>query len=92
MSELWKELHTRALKFKGINDTIYLLNFAKKIPRYTKGCKCKEFWNTWVRENPPTYKNYFEWTVKAHNAVNKKLGKPLYSVEEARKFYESLEK
>jgi len=88
MSELWKELHTRALKFKGVNDTIFLLNFARRIPRYTKGCKCKEFWSKWIKDNPPDYKNYFDWTVKAHNAVNKKLGKTVYSVEEARKLYE----
>ena len=31
------------------------------------------------RQNPPTYKPsgaYFTWTVKVHNAVNAKLGKP----------------
>ena len=88
--ELWRELHERALKNSGENDIIYLAQFATKIPRYTTGCKCKEFWNNWVRLNPPVYgKNgeFFEWTVKAHNAVNAKLGKPQYTVEQAKAFY-----
>ena len=88
MSQLWKELHERALKFNGKNDRNYLIQFAKRIPRFTKGCKCNEFWNKWVKTNPPTYNKYFEWTVKAHNVVNKKLKKPEFTIEEARKFYQ----
>ena len=91
MSELWKLLHERALNFEGSDDTVFLRNFGAKIPRYTQGCSCKEFWRNWIRLNPPVYgKNgeYFEWTVRAHNAVNKKLGKPEFTVEESRKFYE----
>ena len=87
MSDLWKELHTRSLSFKYNDDMKYLLEFGMKIPRYTTGCKCKEFWVKWIRENPPTFNKYFEWTVKAHNAVNKKLNKPEFTVEEAKKFY-----
>ena len=91
MAELWKELHTRALNFKGEEDRSFLLNFAIRIPRYTTGCKCREFWNQWVKTNPPVFGNngeYFAWSTRAHNAVSKKLGKPTYTVEEARKFYE----
>lgn len=90
MTDLWKMLHERALDFNGNQDATFLRNFQGKIPRYTKGCPCKEFWINWIRRNPPVYgKNgeYFAWTVKAHNATNKKLGKPEYTVEEARKFY-----
>jgi len=87
--ELWKELHERALTFKGDNDNQFLLDFAKKIPRYTTGCACREHWRNIVRQNPPTFGDkYFEWSVKCHNLVNKKIGKPTYTVEEARKFYE----
>lgn len=90
MSELWKELHVNALNYKGNNDSAYLLRFKKRIPRYTTGCSCKEFWVQWTRANPPTYgsnNEYFEWTVRAHNAVNEKLGKPALSVEDALKIY-----
>lgn len=50
------------------DDTTYLLNFANRIPQYE--CKCRQIW---IKENPPTFgEKYFEWTVKTHNAVNKK--------------------
>jgi hypothetical protein len=87
MAELWKELHLRALTTMT-EDKAYIVSFARRIPRYTTGCKCKEFWNLWVRQNPPTYgDDYFAWTVRAHNEVNKKLGKKEYTVEEARTIY-----
>ena len=70
MSELWKELHTRALDYKGNNDRVYLYKFAANIPRYTAGCKCKEFWTGWIRLNPPDYKNYFEWNCNEWNNWN----------------------
>lgn len=95
MSALWKELHIRALNFekKPLDETakrlerVYLLKFGQRIPRYTTGCRCKEFWDNWYRSNPPTFEKYFEWTVKTHNAVNKKLGKPEISVDQARQIY-----
>jgi hypothetical protein len=87
--DLWKELHERALNFKGKDDTAFLINFGHRIPRYTKGCACKEHWRVILKENPPKFgEEYFEWSVNMHNLVNKKLGKPTYTVEEARKFYE----
>lgn len=91
MSELWKELHLRTLNFKGKDDTEFLKNFAKKIPRYTKGCACNEHWKKLVKQHPPVFgEKYFEWGCFCHNEVNKRLGKPTYTVEEARKLYTSL--
>lgn len=90
MAELWKELHTQALKNNGEDETVFLTSFASKIPRYTKGCKCREHWVMWIRSNPPKYgKNgeFFQWTVEAHSSVNKRLGKPTLTVEEARELY-----
>ena len=87
--DLWRELHERALNFKGENDNAFLLAFSKKIPRYTPGCSCREHWKLIIKQNPPKFGDqYFAWTVLCHNEINKKLGKPVYSVEEARKFYE----
>ena len=87
MAELWKQLHTRALNFKGKDDSVFLNNFMKKIPRYTKGCKCKEHWVIFIKQNPPNYNDYFAWSVKAHNHINKLTNKPVYTVEQAKKFY-----
>ena len=90
MSLLWKELHTRALQNKGEDDTPYLTEFSKKIPKYTRGCSCQEFWRIYIRTHPPKFgpnEEYFAWTVECHNAVNKKLNKPTYTIEETKKFY-----
>ena len=77
MSALWNELHKRALSVK-IDDSAYLKQFAKRIPRYTRGCKCNEHWVKYVKANPPTFgEKYFEWTVKAHNNINLLISIPL---------------
>ena len=88
---LWKELHNRALTFRGHNDSSFIVDFSEKIPQFLSGCKCNEFFNKYVLENPPNYSpnRYFEWTVRCHNAVNHKLGKKLISVEEARRIHSS---
>ena len=91
MAELWKELHERAYNFKGKDDKIFLLEFSKKIPTFTKGCRCREFWLIYVRNHPPVFgenREYFNWTVNLHNEVNKKLGKSIISLEEAKKLYQ----
>lgn len=82
---LWLELHNRAINHDGSNDAKFINEFGKKIPRFMHGCSCNEFWNKWIRANPPNYAQgkYFEWTVKTHNAVNAKLGKPQITLEEA---------
>jgi Erv1 / Alr family len=96
MSNLWKELHERAYNFKGKDDTVFLKNFATKIPRYTRGCKCREFWLIYVRSHPPIFgkngEGYFKWSIDCHNAVNLKLKKPVISLEDAKKLYSYLEK
>jgi len=91
MSELWKELHARALHHQEDHDIAYLMNFTRSIPRYTSGCHCKEFFTNWHRQNPVEYgpnHAYFKWTVRAHNAVNVKLGKPELSYEDAFQLYQ----
>ena len=93
MSDLWKELHKRAFNHNQPNDSLYLTTFATRIPKY-HNCNCQEFWNTWIKNNPPSYgtdtngnNKYFEWTIKTHNAVNKKLNKPTVTLEDAIKLY-----
>ncbi|ARF09970.1 hypothetical protein Indivirus_6_36 [Indivirus ILV1] len=88
MSQLWKELHERAISFTEKNDTLFINQWSAKIPRFTRGCKCHEFWVVWYSKNKPDFSNnpdsYFAWTVKAHNAVNAKLRKKIWTVEEAK--------
>ena len=88
--ELWRELHERALEYDGENDMAFLLQFSLRIPQFNEKCRCKEDWMKIVRANPPRFgKNgeYFAWTVHCHNEVSKRLGKPTYTVEQAKAFY-----
>lgn len=87
-SENWKILHERALEYKGKSDIMFLGKFRKTIPNFSEGgCKCKDFWISYMKKNPPTYgldeNSYFAWTVNLHNAVNEKLGKKIISLDEA---------
>ena len=87
---LWNELHVRALEYEGENDMAFLLQFSLRIPKFNETCRCKEDWMKIVRANPPRFgKNgeYFAWTVFCHNEVSKRLGKPTYTVEQAKAFY-----
>jgi hypothetical protein len=87
--ELWQELHERALTHQG-DDIPYLLQFSLRIPKFNATCRCKEDWMRIVRQNPPKFGEngeYFAWTVLCHNLVNQKLGKPTYTVDEAKAFY-----
>ena len=86
-SDLWKQFHTNALQYKLLTPDPFLHKFRNSIPRYTKShCRCHEFWEQYIKKNPPTYgpnDEYFVWSVHAHNAVNTKLNKPLVTVEDA---------
>jgi hypothetical protein len=47
---------------------------------------CRAHWRAIVRAHPPDFASahsYFVWTVRAHNAVNRLLGKPIVSVARA---------
>ena len=87
--ELWAMLHKRACHHDGRNDSRFIAEFGRKIPRYMRGCSCNEFWRQYIKKNPPVYTKYgyFKWTVDLHNAVNAKLGKKQISLEEARKIW-----
>ena len=86
--QLWEELHTRALLVGFLNpsdEKKFIKEWAEKIPSF--GCPCKAFWNQWIKINPPNLTSkdkYFEWTVRAHNGVNVKLGRSVWSVDRAK--------
>lgn len=90
--ELWKELHLRALNYVQDentmgNETMFLNKWTLRVP--VKGCRCADHWNLWYKNNPIDFSNYFGWTVTAHNAVNTKLGKPIWTVEQALEYWKT---
>jgi len=73
---LWEELHQ-----KNNADAKWLSKWVKKIPQF--GCACRESFQLILREFPPRFDDWFTWTVDVHNAVNRKLNRKEWTLEEA---------
>jgi hypothetical protein len=72
----WEELHTVQ------NPTEeWFADWLSRIPRY--GCSCSKDFEAILKSFPVDYRIFFVWSVRVHNAVNQKLGKPIFSMEEA---------
>lgn len=79
-ADLWAGLHRLALNpDKAEAFTRFLAGLRNAIPCGV----CRGHWDAWIANNPPDG-DLFAWTVAAHNAVNARLGRPLFHVEEAR--------
>lgn len=76
----WAKLHRRALGVRD-DDRAWLMQFANGLP-----CgECRgHFWQQLLVLPPVWGDGYFAWTVALHNEVSGRLGKRLWSVEEAR--------
>lgn len=85
--QLWKELHQRALAHEGEQDWVWLDQWRERIPRY--GCNCRSKWKELMAKHPPTWNHYFEWTWRMHNAVSESLGKPTFTLQQARQIWEN---
>lgn len=84
--QLWRELHHWALTTDRRDAPRWLVRFATRI-----GCgECRREWETLVTEHPPDCSSneaLFAWSVAAHNAVNRRLGKPEMSLEAAEVYW-----
>lgn len=78
LRSMWAELHRAALA--GPLAPEWLEGFARRVP-----CgACKTHWREILDAAPPDPADPFAWSVRAHNAVNRRLGKAELSVDEAR--------
>jgi hypothetical protein len=84
-SSLWKELHLWALTKEP--DIDWLISWEKKVKAALGICTCYKHWLKLKEQYPVDWDNLFEWTVRVHNIVNRKLGKPQMTVAEARELY-----
>jgi len=77
--EAWRILHS-----ERHGNAEWLASWvANHIP---KGCGCSKSATTLFDLCPPRYdspEEWFTWTVEFHNLVNKKLGKPIFSIDDA---------
>ena len=80
--QLWALLHRWALSADPASGRRWLGEFEWKI-----GCnECRLHWSRWVAEHPPALSGreaLFAWTVEAHNAVSRRLGKPEMDLKSA---------
>ena len=76
----WKDLHSGV-----VCDQASLEKWEAKIPQY--GCRCRKDYEVYKASNPPDFSSpeaLWLWGYNLHNWVNRKLGKPELTVEEAR--------
>lgn len=97
-SHAWSTLHLFAIgypKSPTYEDIVayknFYENFWKVIPCY----KCSVNYRRHLKEYPldnylTDNKKLFEWTVNLHNIVNKELGKPQMSIEDATNIYRNI--
>lgn len=85
-SAAWAELHTQAHPtpewFAGWLDRLG-----------TRGCSCGASFGEILRADPADFSSenaFFECGARWHNEVNRKLGKPVMGVEEARERWQSI--
>lgn len=74
--KLWAELHA-----KRNADQQWFESWLKRVP-----CgECRTGAKAILEQLPPVFGDgWFEWTVNFHNKVNEKLGKPQFTLDEAR--------
>jgi hypothetical protein len=85
---LWKFLHINSLNYPN-NPThmeqMYHLNFFISLGNIIPCDKCKYHYNEYINQIPPNLtnrNNLIMWLHNFHNAVNKRLGKKTYTLEE----------
>jgi hypothetical protein len=79
-AELWAEIHSRALRHDGSDDSAFIATVTARLPCST----CRPHWLAFLGATPPDFgPGYFAWTVAAHNEVNTRLGKPIVSIGQA---------
>jgi len=77
----WMTLHIACL---GCQDYKALSEFVEGYIYIIPCLTCREHFEKVLVENPvPEAGDFFKWSVDVHNIVNKRLGKPEFSYEEA---------
>lgn len=86
---MWADLHRWALKvdFAPPRGTRRVREWIDDFNRLIPCGDCSAHWTKMVTENPPDFSSndaLFAWSVARHNDVNRRIGKPEMSVDDAR--------
>jgi len=90
-SRYWAELHLFALRYDMLKqkDEYHLFSWLQgwmdSLP--FEGCPCEQHLKDFVENNTPPLDAFFDWTISLHNSVNDRIGKPIYTPENARKLW-----
>jgi len=93
---MWKSMHFVALKYPQnptTEDKMNYMTYYKSIGNVLPCPPCRNHYKKMLEEYPMTEEvmmnndTLFAWTVLLHNKVNQRLGKKVYTVEEAKKLY-----
>jgi hypothetical protein len=83
----WHALHSyhQEGEWNPAKAQAFYLQWLKTIPSY--GCSCASEWTAITKLHPPVFDSkeaFFVWGAERHNDVNRKLGKPEITIEQAR--------
>ena len=77
----WMTLHIACL---GCQDSKVLMDFVEGYKEIIPCLSCRDHFEQVLIDNPvPEADDLFKWSVDVHNIVNKRLGKPEFSYEDA---------
>jgi hypothetical protein len=68
---LWSELHS-----KQDPTPKWFADWVGRVPNF--GCGCRSWLREYLRDNPPDFDGFRDWSIGLHNVVNRKLGKPAH--------------
>jgi len=80
---LWAELHAYRQtheRWLPMEAEDFVRRWEARIPNFSS-CACREHYHEIRANNPPAFGSYEEfhaWTIRLHNAVNVRLGKPMF--------------
>jgi hypothetical protein len=93
---MWQSMHYVALKYPQNptnEEKMNYMNYYKSIGDILPCPPCRKHYKKMLEDHPmndevmQSNDTLFAWTVFLHNKVNQRLGKKIYTVEEAKKLY-----
>lgn len=89
----WGTIHMAGLESNesgNDNDFDFFLRLVSLIAKRFKATECRQHFIEFVQSNPIKKGRAFEWSIDAHNAVNKRKGKPTITYAQAYEIWDEM--
>lgn len=90
----WTMIHTNAITISNSKQLLQFIDLIDMIATTFPCHKCREHMNEYLSKNPlpKKFKNSecFKWSHAFHNAVNRRLNKPIMSYQDAYSMYSNI--